>query len=60
MRRFVVEIVCENDAFQGETGQYEVAGILRDVAGQVADGFNLIYLTDSNGNSCGVAQYTGE
>jgi len=57
MRKFVLEIECENDAFAEERGHEEVARILTDVARMVSNGWNEIKLHDVNGSAVGSAAF---
>lgn len=58
-KQFTLTIECDNAAFEDDL-EYEVSRILAHVGRQVEDGYNQIYLLDSNGNRCGFAQFTGE
>lgn len=57
--RFTVKIDCDNSAF-GETPEYEVARLLRDLAEHVVNGTTAKRLYDSNGNEVGEAKFTGK
>lgn len=54
---FVLKIECDNSAFDYGERPYEVARILRELAGKVKNGYNMVYLTDINGNAVGAANY---
>lgn len=54
---FVVKIECDNSAFDYGNRPHEVARILINLANQVKEGYNLIYLNDENGNQVGTATY---
>ena len=69
---FVLKITLDNAAFEGRNGPYELAEIIRRVAsfihtdgefysasGELRAGVND-YVRDSNGNTVGRAEITGE
>lgn len=60
MRRFMLYIDLENEAFRDGSAGPEVERILRDVADRLGRGHPLMMgaLRDANGNTCGEAVVT--
>lgn len=54
---FVLKIECDNSAFDYGERPHEVSRILKYLAEQIDEGYNLVYLNDINGNQVGVAQF---
>jgi hypothetical protein len=56
--RFIVDIECENEAFEDDNLGYEVAGILNEVASDLELGIlEIPQLHDTNGNRVGWAGF---
>lgn len=56
MANFIVDIDCDNAAFEDEPG-HELARILREVADKVEEGTLVGKLRDINGGTVGAFQF---
>lgn len=56
MESININILTVNDAFEGDSLNYELARILRDLANKVEDNNIPYYLNDINGNRVGVIE----
>lgn len=56
--KFKAHIDCNTDAFGENDRAHEVAQILRDLADQIESGLLLVYLSDSQRNSVGIAGFS--
>lgn len=58
MSTFTVSFKTDSSAFDGESLGFETARILRKIADRAEEGYTAFSLTDSNGNTVGLAQFT--
>lgn len=54
---FILNLECNNAAFDDEMLTHEVSGILINTAKMIEKGYKDITLFDSNGNRVGVAKF---
>lgn len=57
--KFELKFGCDNSAFDGDNLNYEIAGILRDIAGRIENGRSDGNVLDSNGNGVGTFAIVG-